>query len=111
MLVKLTTGRSALAKNRFQSHPPTSIGFYPSFTSHLWVRIFFPENYVFRPEIYNFILGRQSGLVVSKFDLRFISCGFESRLIQYTRWKWRQNHARIDFCTQFGFIWKSRKYR
>jgi len=32
--------------------------------------------------------GRQSGLVVSKLNSRSKGCGFESRLIQNTRWKW-----------------------
>jgi hypothetical protein len=35
---------------------------------------------------------RQSGLVVSE----LYSCGFKSRLIQNTRWKWGQIHARIN---------------
>jgi hypothetical protein len=46
----------------------------------------------------------QTGLVVSEFDSRSISCGFKSYLIQYTRWKGFHNHARIEFCTQFWFI-------
>jgi len=32
--------------------------------------------------------GRLSGLVVSELDSRSKGCGFESRLIQHTRWKW-----------------------
>jgi hypothetical protein len=42
----------------------------------------------------------QSGLRVSKLDSRLKGCRFESCLIQYTRWKWGQSHARIDSCTQ-----------
>jgi len=34
--------------------------------------------------------------VVRENDSRSKGCGFESRLIQNTRWKWDQSHARID---------------
>jgi hypothetical protein len=42
---------------------------------------------------------QKSVLVVSKLDLRSNDCGFESRLIQYTRWKWGISHARINYFT------------
>jgi len=43
-----------------------------------------------------FINGAMSGLVVSELDSGSKGCGFESRLIQNTRCKWGQTHARID---------------
>jgi len=46
----------------------------------------------------------QSGLVVRELDSRLKGCGFESRLIQYTKWTWGQSHAKIDYCTQFWLI-------
>jgi len=40
--------------------------------------------------------GHQFGLVVSKLDLRLKGYGFESCLIQNTRWKWGQTQVRSD---------------
>jgi hypothetical protein len=56
------------------------------------------------------ILWRQSGLVVSKLDSQLKLCGFQSLLIQNTRWNWGQSHARINSCTQFWLI-VEKKYR
>jgi len=49
-------------------------------------------------------IGRQSGLAVSKLNSRSKGNGFKSGLIQITRWKWGESHARIYSCTQFWFI-------
>jgi len=49
--------------------------------------------------------GHQSGLVVSKLDLRWKGCGFLYCLIQNTRWKSCQSCARINSCTQFWFTY------
>jgi len=40
--------------------------------------------------------------VVCQFDSRSKGCGFESHLIQITRWKWGQIYDRTDSCTQSG---------
>ncbi len=42
--------------------------------------------------------------MVSELESQSKGCGFKSRLIQNTRWKWGQSHASIDSCTQFWFI-------
>ena len=47
--------------------------------------------------------------MVSELDSRSKGCGFESRLIQHTRWKWGKSHARIDSCTQFWLKLKIQK--
>jgi hypothetical protein len=53
--------------------------------------------------------GHQSDLVVSKLDSQSKGCGFKSRLIQNTRWKWGQSHARIHSRTQFWFAVEKNK--
>ncbi len=54
---------------------------------------------------------RQSGLVVSKLNSRLKGRWFKSSLIQITRWKWGESHARIDSCTQFWFVVKAKHAR
>jgi len=46
----------------------------------------------------------QSALVVSKLDSWLKGCGFESGIIQNTRWILGQSHARMNSCIQFWFI-------